>query len=48
MVVPVVGLAALTVCIGFGAQAVYVLSEAAAGQLLDSSGYINAVLGGQP
>ncbi|MFO8155290.1 MAG: Na+/H+ antiporter subunit D [Pseudomonadota bacterium] len=41
---PIIGLATLTLAIGFIAQPVYELAAAAAAQLLDSSDYIAAVL----
>ncbi|MEX0731597.1 MAG: Na+/H+ antiporter subunit D [Aquisalimonadaceae bacterium] len=44
MVLPIIGLAAITVFIGLGAQPIYEIANAAAGQLLDSSDYIEAVL----
>jgi multicomponent Na+:H+ antiporter subunit D len=43
---PMIGLAILTVCIGIFAGPVFDLSQDAAAQLIDSSGYIEAVLGG--
>lgn len=43
---PMTGLAILTLLIGFWGQPVYELAEAAAAQLLDPQGYIDAVLGG--
>ncbi|MFO7639792.1 MAG: proton-conducting transporter membrane subunit, partial [Candidatus Competibacteraceae bacterium] len=45
---PIAGLAVLTLIIGLSAQPIYVLAEAAAGQLLDPAGYIEAVLGVRP
>ena len=48
MILPVAMLCVLTVAIGIGAEPVYRLSERTAAQLLDPSGYINAVLGDQP
>jgi multicomponent Na+:H+ antiporter subunit D len=42
---PVIGLAALTLGIGLGAQPFLELAERAAAQLLDPTGYIHAVLG---
>lgn len=39
-------LAGITVAVGLGAQAIFMLAESAAAQLLDSSVYIQAVLGG--
>ena len=43
---PMVALAVLTVCIGFCAGPVFDLARDAAGQLMNPSGYIHAVLGG--
>jgi len=48
MVLPIIGLAAITVFIGLGAQPIYAIANAAAAQLLDSSDYIEAVLGVRP
>lgn len=45
---PIVVLAVLTILLGVGAEFVYTLASAAADQLLDSTEYIDAVLGGQP
>jgi multicomponent Na+:H+ antiporter subunit D len=45
LIVPIIALAAMTLFIGIGAQPIYELADAAAAQLLDSSAYINAVLG---
>lgn len=45
---PVVFLALTTVVIGFSAGPLFELSEAAARQLLDRQGYVQAVLGGRP
>ncbi len=45
---PVIVLAACTIIIGLGAEPIFALSLHAAEQLLDSSGYIEAVLGGTP
>jgi multicomponent Na+:H+ antiporter subunit D len=42
------GLAALTLLIGFAAEPVWRLAERAAGQLLDSGAYVQAVLGVRP
>jgi multicomponent Na+:H+ antiporter subunit D len=47
LALPVAALATLTLFIGFGAQPLLTLSVEAAGQLLDPSGYIQAVMGGQ-
>jgi multicomponent Na+:H+ antiporter subunit D len=44
---PVIGLAAMTVSIGLGAGPVFELSQRAADQLMNPTGYINTVLGGQ-
>lgn len=46
LVLPAVFLAAITLIIGFGSQYFLTLANEAAGQLLDPSGYIRAVLGG--
>jgi multicomponent Na+:H+ antiporter subunit D len=46
MLAPAVLLALLTLCIGFGAGWVLELADAAAEQLLDRTGYIQAVMGG--
>jgi len=43
---PVIALAACTVSIGFGADAVFALAERTAHQLLDPSEYLTAVLSG--
>ena len=48
LLAPSVVLAALTVAIGLGAEAVFTLARDAAGQLLDREGYVRAVLGGPP
>ncbi len=48
MVLPIIGLAIITVFIGLAAQPIYEIADAAAAQLLDSSDYIEAVLGVQP
>ena len=48
MVLPVALLCMLTVAIGVNAEAVYQLSNAAATQLLDAGGYVDAVLGERP
>ena len=45
LLVPVVGLAAVTVAIGFGAGGVFALAERAAEQLSDPARYVAAVLG---
>jgi multicomponent Na+:H+ antiporter subunit D len=44
MMVPIAGLAAITLAIGFGAGWLFEISVTAAGQLLDTSLYIKAVL----
>ncbi|HEX7709113.1 MAG TPA: Na+/H+ antiporter subunit D [Thermoanaerobaculia bacterium] len=44
MMVPITGLAAITLAIGFGAGWLFEISMTAAGQLLDTSLYIKAVL----
>jgi len=46
LLLPIGALAALTVAIGLGAEAVFVLATRAAEQLLDRDEYIRAVLGG--
>lgn len=46
LLLPVASLALLTVCIGLGAEAVFLLATRAAEQLLDRGAYIHAVLGG--
>jgi multicomponent Na+:H+ antiporter subunit D len=46
--VPIAGMATLTLLIGLWAQPIYELALAAAEQLLDSSIYIEAVLGARP
>jgi multicomponent Na+:H+ antiporter subunit D len=48
LVLPVSGLALLTVVIGLGAEPVLALSLRAADQLLDPSEYVRVVLGGRP
>jgi multicomponent Na+:H+ antiporter subunit D len=48
LLLPIAILAALTVAIGLGAEAVFTLAMRAAEQLLDREAYIRAVLGGQP
>ncbi|MCH8505191.1 MAG: Na+/H+ antiporter subunit D, partial [Ectothiorhodospiraceae bacterium] len=48
MILPIAALAAMTVFIGLGAQPIYELADAAAEQLLDSTHYIQAVLGETP
>jgi len=48
LVLPVAALAVITVLIGLGAQPIYEIANAAAAQLLDSSDYIEAVLGVRP
>ncbi|SEL33590.1 multisubunit sodium/proton antiporter, MrpD subunit [Stigmatella aurantiaca] len=48
MLGPCVVLALVMVGLGLGAQPLFVLSDAAAGQLLDRDTYIHAVLGGAP
>jgi multicomponent Na+:H+ antiporter subunit D len=48
MVAPIAVLAVLTVLIGLLPEPVYQLADRAAGELLDRSAYISAVLGGQP
>ncbi len=45
---PIIGLALMTVLIGVAAQPIYELAEAAAEQLLNPVGYIEAVLGAKP
>jgi multicomponent Na+:H+ antiporter subunit D len=45
MWIPIVGLALMTVMIGLYGQPIFELAEKSAGQLLDTSGYIEAVLG---
>lgn len=46
LIVPIVGLAALTVTIGLAAEPLFALSVRAAQQLLDPAAYVRAVLGG--
>lgn len=46
LLLPVCVLAASTVAIGLGAEAVFALARGAAEQLLDREGYMRAVLGG--
>ncbi len=46
MIIPVVGLLAITVLIGFFPETLFTIAERAAEELLDKSQYINAVLGG--
>lgn len=46
LLMPMVALAAVTICIGLFAGSVFDLAQAAAVQLMDPSGYIEAVLGG--
>ncbi len=48
MLLPIVGLAGCTVFIGLNGQLLYDVAEAAAAQLLNPQGYIDAVLGEQP
>ena len=48
LLVPVVILAVLTIAIGLGAEPVFALATRAAHQLIDSSEYIAAVMGGRP
>jgi multicomponent Na+:H+ antiporter subunit D len=48
LLLPIVGLAALTVAIGLAAEPVFSIARAAAEQLLDREGYVRAVLGGPP
>jgi multicomponent Na+:H+ antiporter subunit D len=48
LLLPIGVLAALTVAIGLGAEAVFTLARRAAEQLLDREGYIRAVLGEPP
>lgn len=48
MLLPVVALALITVCIGFGCGPVFELADRAAEQLMNPDGYIRAVLGGSP
>jgi multicomponent Na+:H+ antiporter subunit D len=48
LLLPIVGLAALTVLIGVVPQPLLSLAEGAAAQLLDPSDYIATVLGGRP
>lgn len=45
MAIPAVGLAAITIAIGFGAGEMFALAERAAAQLGDPAGYCDAVLG---
>ncbi|MBS0003315.1 MAG: Na+/H+ antiporter subunit D, partial [Thioalkalivibrio sp.] len=45
---PIVALALMTVMIGLYGQPVFEMAERSAAQLLDTSGYIEAVLGGNP
>lgn len=45
MISPIVGLATITIAIGLGAEALFVLSIEAADQLLQPTAYIDAVLG---
>lgn len=45
LVLPVAGLATLTLLIGFGAHFLFILSTETAKQLMDPAGYIQAVLG---
>ena len=48
MVAPIAVLAVLTVVIGLLPELVYQLADRAAGELLDRSAYVSAVLGEQP
>jgi multicomponent Na+:H+ antiporter subunit D len=48
MVAPIAALAVLTVLIGLLPESVYQLADRAAGELLDRSAYLSAVLGEQP
>jgi multicomponent Na+:H+ antiporter subunit D len=48
LILPIAALAALTVTIGLGAEAVFTLATRAAEQLLHREEYIQAVLGGPP
>ena len=48
LLIPIAGLALLTVAIGLGAEPVFTLATAAAEQLLHPAAYIQAVLGQQP
>jgi multicomponent Na+:H+ antiporter subunit D len=45
MWLPIIGLALMTVLIGLYGQPIFEMAERSAEQLLDTSGYIEAVLG---